>query len=241
MKSRSEACAAARFFFSVSQQRTSVFSLFFLFDEQSATIPPPLAQEGERTQPSWSMGNAEFSQLLTLAAATGAARALAQQVAIGPTQPAAPTRDGTLAQRAETDVGQNTGRQVERDRAPQQNRVGARRAGGIRTPLDVGQLEKARRRYLSNGAGERHKEGLLRRTTPLPGDWATPIVAPPKSDGAVRVCGDFKVTVNPVLDIDDYPLPKIEEIFANLNGGTTFSVLDLIKEWVFTNGTGRRI
>ena len=72
-------------------------------------------------------------------------------------------------------------------------------------------------------------------------DWATPIVAPPKSDGAVRVCGDFKVTVNPVLDIDDYPLPKIEEIFANLNGGTTFSVLDLIKEWVFTNGTGRRI
>ena len=86
-------------------------------NEQSATIPPPLAQEGERTQPSWTMGNAEFSQLLTLAAATGAAQALAQQAAIGPTQPAAPTGDGTLAQRAETDVGQNTGKGGQRNNA----------------------------------------------------------------------------------------------------------------------------
>ena len=27
-------------------------------------------------------------------------------------------------------------------------------------------------------------------------DWATPIVPVPKADGAVRICGDYKVTIN---------------------------------------------
>ena len=58
-------------------------------------------------------------------------------------------------------------------------------------------------------------------------DWAAPIVTPGKPDGSVRVCGDFKTTVNAVLDVDKYPLPRIDEIFANLNGGQKFSVLDL--------------
>ena len=44
-------------------------------------------------------------------------------------------------------------------------------------------------------------------------DWATPIVTPPKSDEAVRVCGYFKVTVKPVLDIDDYPRLKRYSLF----------------------------
>ena len=35
-------------------------------------------------------------------------------------------------------------------------------------------------------------------------DWATPIVPVPKPDGSVRICGDFKVTINPVLQIDKH-------------------------------------
>ena len=40
---------------------------------------------------------------------------------------------------------------MKRDRAPSRNRVGARRAGGVRPLLDVCRLEEARRRYLSKG------------------------------------------------------------------------------------------
>ena len=58
-------------------------------------------------------------------------------------------------------------------------------------------------------------------------EWATPIVAIPKKDGSVRICGDFKVTLNPVLDGNQYLLPKTEDVFANLAGGEKFTKLDL--------------
>ncbi|XP_064458841.1 uncharacterized protein K02A2.6-like [Ornithodoros turicata] len=60
--------------------------------------------------------------------------------------------------------------------------------------------------------------------------WTTPIVVVPKPNGAVRVCGDFSVTVNPQLDIAQYPLPRPEELFAKLNGGVIFSKLDLSED-----------
>ena len=58
-------------------------------------------------------------------------------------------------------------------------------------------------------------------------DWATPTVNIHKSDGSVRICGDYKVTVNPLVDVDHYPLPTAEDIFATLAGGRKFSKLDL--------------
>ena len=58
-------------------------------------------------------------------------------------------------------------------------------------------------------------------------DWATPIVPVPKKDGQIRICGDYKVSVNPSLAIDQHPLPSAEEIFASLSGGQTFTKLDL--------------
>lgn len=48
-----------------------------------------------------------------------------------------------------------------------------------------------------------------------------------KKDGSVRICGDFKITLNPQLLVDQYPLPKIEELFAKLHGGKEFSKIDL--------------
>ena len=49
-------------------------------------------------------------------------------------------------------------------------------------------------------------------------DWATPIVPVPKPDGSVRICGDFKVTINPVLQIDKHPIPKPEDLLTVLAG-----------------------
>lgn len=62
-------------------------------------------------------------------------------------------------------------------------------------------------------------------------DWATPVVAVPKPDGSVRLCGDYKVTVNPSLQVDQHPLPKPQDIYATLNGGKVFSKLDLSKAY----------
>lgn len=58
-------------------------------------------------------------------------------------------------------------------------------------------------------------------------DWATPIVPVMKKDDSVRVCGDFKVTLNPVLEVEQYPLPHIDDLFTGLAGGKKFSKIDL--------------
>ena len=50
-------------------------------------------------------------------------------------------------------------------------------------------------------------------------EWAAPIVVVPKKDGNFRICGDYKVTINPVLEVDQHPLPLPEEIFASLSVG----------------------
>lgn len=57
--------------------------------------------------------------------------------------------------------------------------------------------------------------------------WAAPLVPVPKKDGTLRLCGDFKVTINPVLLVDQYPLPKPTDLMACLTGGVCFSKLDL--------------
>ena len=50
-----------------------------------------------------------------------------------------------------------------------------------------------------------------------------------KQDGIIRICGDYKLTVNKIIKIDAYPLPKIDELFVTLTGGRTFSKLDLLQ------------
>ena len=58
-------------------------------------------------------------------------------------------------------------------------------------------------------------------------EWAAPIVPVVKTDGSIRICGDYKVTVNQAAKRDTYPLPKVDDLFASLAGGNTFTTLDL--------------
>ena len=58
-------------------------------------------------------------------------------------------------------------------------------------------------------------------------EWAAPIIALPKTDGYMRICGDYKVTISPVLEVDHYPLPTPEDLFATVAGAKCFSKLDL--------------
>jgi hypothetical protein len=69
------------------------------------------------------------------------------------------------------------------------------------------------------------EDGVLEKVTHS--SWAAPVVVVPKKDGHYRLCGDYKVTINKALDVDQYPLPKPEEIFTTLAGGQKFSKLDL--------------
>ena len=58
-------------------------------------------------------------------------------------------------------------------------------------------------------------------------EWAAPIVPVVKRDGTIRVCVDYKLTVKQVAQVDDYPLPLVDSLFASLAGGKSFSKLDL--------------
>ncbi|XP_075550349.1 uncharacterized protein LOC142583754 [Dermacentor variabilis] len=57
--------------------------------------------------------------------------------------------------------------------------------------------------------------------------WATPVVPVVKKDGSIRICGDYKSTVNRVVQWETYPLPTPEQLFARLAGCSKFSKLDL--------------
>ena len=52
-----------------------------------------------------------------------------------------------------------------------------------------------------------------------------------KQDGSIRLCGDYKVTVNRAAKVDKYPLPRIDELFASLEGGRSFTKLDLAQAY----------
>jgi hypothetical protein len=47
-------------------------------------------------------------------------------------------------------------------------------------------------------------------------EWAAPTVNFPKVDQTGRICGDYKVSINPWLEVDQYPIPKPQDLFTKL-------------------------
>ncbi|XP_043227351.1 uncharacterized protein K02A2.6-like [Amphibalanus amphitrite] len=58
-------------------------------------------------------------------------------------------------------------------------------------------------------------------------DWGTPLVVVPKPGGGIRICGDYKCTVNPQLEVPKHPMPTLEDILAKLPDMKFFCKLDL--------------
>ena len=69
------------------------------------------------------------------------------------------------------------------------------------------------------------KEGIV-----VPVDhakWASPIVIVRKKDGSIRLCADFKVTINKFIDPNQHPIPNPSDLLTSIAGGKVFSKLDL--------------
>ena len=58
-------------------------------------------------------------------------------------------------------------------------------------------------------------------------DWGTPLVPVAKKGGGVRLCGDYKVTLNPQLQVAQHPLPNPADMFSALGKCKVFSKIDL--------------
>ncbi|XP_055910393.1 uncharacterized protein K02A2.6-like [Eupeodes corollae] len=68
------------------------------------------------------------------------------------------------------------------------------------------------------------KEGVLLKIQNS--EWGTPLVPVLKSNGKIRVCADYKVTVNPYLENVNHPIPHVWDILNSLEGGELFIKLD---------------
>ena len=75
-----------------------------------------------------------------------------------------------------------------------------------------------------------HKEGIVEPTNSS--EWATPLVIVPKGNGKIRVCWDFKVTINQCVETKCYPLTMVDDIFVQLAGGKVFTKLDLSQAYL---------
>ena len=73
-------------------------------------------------------------------------------------------------------------------------------------------------------------EGIL-KSVPF-SKWARRIAIVPKSDDRLRICGDYKQTVNPCLDDDIFPQPTPEELFSKIHVRKKFSKIDMSQAYL---------
>ncbi|KAL7286694.1 hypothetical protein TKK_0019077 [Trichogramma kaykai] len=74
------------------------------------------------------------------------------------------------------------------------------------------------------------REGIIERVNASL--YATPIVTVLKKDGTVRICGDYSVTVNSQLIVNEFPMPTTDEILADLAGCEFFAKIDCTQAYL---------
>lgn len=68
--------------------------------------------------------------------------------------------------------------------------------------------------------------GIIQKVDIAP-KGTTPIVPVVKPNESVRICGDFKVSVNRNIDPQQYPMPRTDELLQAMAHGNRFSKIDL--------------
>ena len=75
--------------------------------------------------------------------------------------------------------------------------------------------------------------GVIKKTDKS--SWANPIVVGPKSDNTVRICGDYKATINQSVEDEQYVLTTTQDLYTALVGSKVFSKLDLSQAYAQLN------
>ena len=66
-------------------------------------------------------------------------------------------------------------------------------------------------------------KGFIRPST---SPWGAPVLFVKKKDGSLRLCIDYR-QLNRVTIRNQYPLPRIDDLFDQLQGAGVFSKIDL--------------
>ena len=70
-------------------------------------------------------------------------------------------------------------------------------------------------------------KGFIRPST---SPWGAPVLFVKKKDGSLRLCIDYR-QLNKVTIKNKYPLPRIDDLFDQLQGAQYFSKIDLRSEY----------
>ena len=83
----------------------------------------------------------------------------------------------------------------------------------------------ALRSKVDNELDRLEREGVIHKIEFA--EWASPIVVVKKKNGDVRLCADFKVSINKYIDPQQHPIPSPTDLLSTLSGGQLFTKLDL--------------
>ncbi|GJY63981.1 reverse transcriptase domain-containing protein [Tanacetum coccineum] len=90
----------------------------------------------------------------------------------------------------------------------------------VRSPYRLAPLEMLE---LSNQLKELQEKGFIR---PSHSPWGAPVLFVKKKDGSIRMCIDYR-ELNKLTIKNRYPLPRIDDLFDQLQGACCFSKIDL--------------
>ena len=84
-------------------------------------------------------------------------------------------------------------------------------------------LSLKEREMLKEKIKEMEEAGIIRKSK---SPWSAPVILIPKKDGDIRPCIDYR-RLNAITVTQPWPIPRIQDILADLGGSEIFSSLDL--------------